>query len=93
MGQIRLATSRLTAFYEKQLSNPIVPYRERRQALIDNLWSQARFCWRAEPAAARAALRRITQLQPWNLAALGGWGFTAVRSWFVRPRTSSLHRA
>ena len=93
MGQIRLATARLTAFYEKQLNNPIVPYRERRRVLIENLWSQARFSWRDEPAAASAAFRRIAQLQPWNLAALGGWVFAVARGWFVRPATTSVHRS
>lgn len=79
MGQTRLATARLTAFYEKQLDNPLIPRTQRRAALIDNLWVNARLAWRADPRTAAAACRRLVQLQPWNLAALGVWLFSAAR--------------
>lgn len=79
MGQTRLASSRLTAFYEKQLGNELIPRPQRRAALIDNLWVNARLAWRADPATAAAAWHRLFQLQPWNLVALGGWLFSAAR--------------
>ena len=79
MGQTRLATARLTAFYEKQLGNELLPLAQRRAALIDNLWVNARLAWRAHPASAAAACRRLVRLQPWNLVALGGWVFSAAR--------------
>lgn len=79
MGQTRLASARLTAFYEKQLGNIQIPRPQRRAALIDNLWVNARLSWRADPAAAAAAWRRLVQLQPWNLVALAGWIFSAAR--------------
>ena len=82
MGQTRLATARLTAFYEKQLANPLLPRRQRRAGLIGNLWVQARLSWRDDPRAAAAALHRLSQLQPWNPAALGGWAFTSARQRF-----------
>lgn len=84
MSQTRLANARLTAFYEKQLDNPLLPRRQRRSALIDNLWVNARLSWRDHPAAAAAACRRLVQLQPWNLAALAGWLFSAARNRPVR---------
>lgn len=80
MGQTRLASARLTAFYEKQLGNPQIPRPQRRAALIGNLWVNARLSWRADPAAAAAAWRRLVQLQPWNLVALVGWIFSAARA-------------
>jgi glycosyltransferase involved in cell wall biosynthesis len=80
MGQTRLASARLTAFYEKQLGNPLIPRPQRRAALIDNLWVNARLAWRADPHSAAAAWRRLVQLQPWNLVALAGWLFSAARA-------------
>ena len=88
MGQTVLATARLTAFYEKQLGNTLLPRAQRRAALIDNLWVNARLSWRADPAAAAAACRRLVQLQPWNLVALGGWIFSAARRPAARRQTA-----
>jgi len=88
MGQTLLATARLTAFYEKQLGNTLLPRAQRRTALIDNLWVNARLSWRADPAAAAAACRRLVQLQPWNLVALGGWIFCAARRPSYRRQTT-----
>ncbi len=79
MGQTRLASTRLTAFYEKQLGNELIPRPQRRAALIDNLWVNARLAWRTDPVAAAAAWRRLVQLQPWNIVALAGWLFSAAR--------------
>lgn len=80
MGQTRLASARLTAFYEKHLGNPLIPRRQRRAALIDNLWVNARLAWRSDPPSAAAAWRRLVQLQPWNLVALAGWIVSASRA-------------
>jgi glycosyltransferase involved in cell wall biosynthesis len=80
MGQTRLATARLTAFYEKQLGNALIPRGQRRAALIDNLRVNARFSWRDDPRSAAASFQRIAQLQPWNPAALAGWFVAAARS-------------
>jgi glycosyltransferase involved in cell wall biosynthesis len=84
MGQTRLATARLTAFYEKQLGNALIPRDQRRSALIDNLRVNARFSWRDDPRSAAASFHRIVQLQPWNPTALAGWFFTAARSLLSR---------
>lgn len=80
MAQTRLASARLTGFYEKQLDNALIPRGQRRAALIDNLWVNARLAWRDDPRAAAAACRRLAQLQPWNLVALAGWLFLSARS-------------
>lgn len=88
MGQTLLATARLTAFYEKQLGNPLLPRAQRRGALIDNLWVNARLSWRADPAAAAAACRRLVRLQPWNLLALAAWIFSALRRPAPRGQTA-----
>jgi glycosyltransferase involved in cell wall biosynthesis len=88
MGQTRLANARLTAFYEKQLGNPLLPRAQRRSALIDNLWVNARLSWRDDPAAAAAAGRRLVRLQPWNLVALAVWIFSAARVPSARRQTA-----
>ncbi len=75
MGQTLLVVERMAAFYEKHLSNPLIPRATRRGALIDNRRTQARLHWRKRPSAAAAALRRLVRLQPWNpvyLCALPG---------------------
>ena len=88
MGQTRLASARLTAFYEKQLGNPLLPRAQRRAALLDNLWVNARLSWRDDPWSAAAACRRLAQLQPWNPAALAGWLFCASRARAVRRQSA-----
>lgn len=79
MGQTRLASARLTAFYEKHLDNPLIPPALRRAALLDNLIVNARLSWRDDPQTAATACRRIAQLQPWNPLALAGWAFCTAR--------------
>ena len=87
MGQTLLATLRLTAFYKNQLDNPIILRVQRRAALIENLWVNARLIWRADPLAAAADCRHLVQLQFWNLAALGGWILSKARVWPFRRQT------
>ncbi len=79
MAQTRLASTRLTAFYEKQLNNPLLPLAERRAALIANLIVNARLNWRDHPEVALAALRRWQQLQPLNPTAFVGRIFLSTR--------------
>ena len=88
MGQTRLANARLTAFYEKHLDNLLLPRAQRRTALIDNLWVNARLAWRDDPSAAAAACRRLVGLQPWNLPALAGWLVSAARGRPARRPTA-----
>jgi glycosyltransferase involved in cell wall biosynthesis len=88
MGQTRLATARLTAFYEKQLTRRLIPRDTTRAALIENLRVNARFAWRDDPAAACAALARLLQLDPWNLPARAAHLFTTLRAIRIRPTTT-----
>ena len=80
MGQTLLVVSRMAAFYEKHLHNPLIPRAKRRRALIDNRRHHARLNWRQRPAEAAAALRRLIRLQPWNPLHPLAWLAVSVRS-------------
>ncbi|HEY4247247.1 MAG TPA: glycosyltransferase family A protein [Lacunisphaera sp.] len=89
MGQTLLVVERMAAFYEKHLSNPLIPRATRRGALIDNRRAQARLHWRKRPAAAAAALRRLVRLQPWNPVYLCALPGVMVWSLFSRQPSSA----
>lgn len=79
MGQTLLAVERMAAFYEKHLRNPLIPRIARRRALLNNRRHHARLNWRRHPQTAVVALRRLTQLQPWNPLHPAAW--LAVSLW------------
>lgn len=89
MGQTLLVVERMAAFYEKHLSNPLIPRATRRGALIHNRRTQARLHWRKRPAEAAAALRRLIRLQPWNPVYLCALPGVLVWSLFSRPATTA----
>jgi len=85
MGQTLLMVSRMAAFYEKHLHNPLIPRSVRRRALISNRRNHARLHWRRNPREASVALGRLVRLQPWNPVQLLAWG--ALQLWAVAAAT------
>ncbi len=88
MGQTLLVVERMAAFYEKHLSNPLIPRAARRGALIANRRTQARLNWRRRPAVAAVALHRLIRLQPWNAGYVAALAGVTIWSWIAESAST-----
>lgn len=66
MAQTARVLTGTARFQAKHLANPILPAGLARRALRRTLWATWRIHRRGDPAAARAALAQLQQIEPWQ---------------------------